>query len=212
MPEVKRTQAYAVVYESKGQFLIAKKLEKGYFFSTRGGQIVKRGKTLNGSNKYALPGGQVEPGETHLSTAKKEFEEETGQSLTGRYDEVKVPAMPWDGGTFNGTHFYYIAAYFKVQAQVLSELISAISTKNLPASQQVVDAILNGTKVNNIAITQYRDIKRASPMCPADNELASVAPWDLSLRWDTIAGWMGDQDLGWYYTILKYLKETILHI
>lgn len=213
MPE-NRYQAYAVVYEGQGQFLLARKLAKGYFFHDKGGRIVKAGQNLNGGGKYALPGGKKEPGASYLDTAEKEFREETGQALTGRYDKVALPGAPWDGGLSRDgrTHFYYIAAYFKVSPQTLSTLITTITRQNLPASRQVVDAIVNGTKVNNITIGRYSDIKRAAPLCPEDNELDTVDPWDLLGRWGTIDTWKTDGDLGWYYTVLKYLKDNILKI
>lgn len=49
-----REKVYAIVYDRKGQFIVAKKNEKSYFFDW---QPKDKGQTLKGDLDFAFPGG-----------------------------------------------------------------------------------------------------------------------------------------------------------
>ena len=60
-------QTYAVVHDGQGDFFIAKKNKKGYFFHKEGGkpgegELKPTGQTLRGGDEMALPGGGLRRG------------------------------------------------------------------------------------------------------------------------------------------------------
>jgi ADP-ribose pyrophosphatase YjhB (NUDIX family) len=193
-------QVYAVVYDTKGNFLIGKKLAKGYFFSTNGGCIVKAGQTLNGAGKYALPGGKLNYKEAYTDGALREFVEETGFSTLKVTTQQGVPWAETKTGKL-----LFAAGYFDCTGIDWTETVKAVTT-NLGQAKKAADAIQAGT------LTEYKKIFTTYPGCPQDNELELVEVWNVknSTDWDKIKLFTKDPDLDWYYQILDYLKGTLL--
>ncbi len=193
-----RWQVYAVVYDSTKRVLIIKKKMKGYFFHSQA--IEKDGRKLNGAGALGLNGGQLDE---HTSStdpapnvieagAKREFQEETGESLTVSASQTKT----WDGGRSEHIHWHYSAAFFEVKETVLTNLMSTI-TNNLKVAQQVAKDIQEGKVSVGTSVTEVnRDCK------VQDDELESV---QIMTADNAIAG-MSPSNQDWYINILKYLK------
>lgn len=58
-------------------------------------------------NKWVLPGGHIDPGETILQAAKRESEEETGLQIT----PIKILYTPYSAELIGSTDFYRIAHF-----------------------------------------------------------------------------------------------------
>lgn len=185
-------QVYACVYATNRDFLLATKPDKGYFFSTHGGTVVSAGAPLNGGGNYALPGGKLERGETVIAGARREWIEETNSPVVSQRDNERS----WGNS--------YGAGYFRVDGQELERVGRRIDSIVIPAAEGAVEDIIQGR------ITRYDEIHPMFPEAPADNEIATVQIWNLDTDWTRIAAWQGHQELGWFYNILKYLKDSIL--
>jgi len=198
------TQVYAVLYTKNGNFLIAKKLDKGYFFANKngGGSIIKGGKKLNGAGEYALPGGKLNSNEDKKQGAIREFDEETAVKI--KREECCLITTRSFKYWFNNEQKQYVAVYFKVKQEILKKIVTEIKN-NLDVAKNVV------TKIEQDEITSYDQIKKQYKNCPADNELYEVYCWNIENKWDDIKEWKGSKKTGWYYDILKYLKEEILN-
>src|SRR5579872_2454297 len=95
-------QVYAIVHDGKGNFIIATKNFRGYYFhdpkKPREGSILPKGKILNGAAKRAFPGGHLESAEINRATiiagASAELFEETEAHPVDAY-----PAPDFYSGT-----------------------------------------------------------------------------------------------------------------
>lgn len=187
-----------MLYDARGRFLIGRKLDKGYFFYNpqTGGRLVPRGQELKGAGKWALPGGKLESSESVTDGARREFFEETAARI-GR-------DLSADEHRFNG----YTAVYFKMDGADLDEIAGRIIGTNLPAGLQAGDGVKDGS------ITSYPQIALQFPNSPRDNELQLAEVWNVNdpHDWSTIQSWNGDPVIGWYYEILRYLKDNILSL
>ncbi len=190
-------QVYAVYYEASGQFLLGKKFTKGYFFYDylkAEGNLVSKGKNLNGSGKYALPGGKHKEPESIADAARREFTEETAAQINEISTQEKLFSQQ------------YSAVFFCVEVEEFNNAAEQIIKTNLPegckAQQDVIDQ----------KIKQYTEIGQKYPHAPKDNELSQAYIWNVNNQehWDTISKWRDDPVIGWYYDILNYLKNTIL--
>jgi ADP-ribose pyrophosphatase YjhB (NUDIX family) len=193
-------QVYAVYYEPSGRFLIGYKLIRGYYFyksSTGQGSLVPAGQQLNGGGKYALPGGKREGQEAIADAAAREFKEETAQQVVADHTDTKE---------FSDEQYQYAAAFFRISLQTFNTAAVQIVKTNLPAGLEAKDAVINGS------ITKYAQIHQRYPHAPQDNELGDAHVWDGkdATDWSIIAEWENDPDLGWYYQILLYFKQSIL--
>ncbi|NHV28707.1 NUDIX hydrolase [Burkholderia sp. D-99] len=201
--------AYAVLYDKVGTFLIAWKRTRAYYFLSENGQTVnyngidltqKKGGGLN-----ALPGGANDEGDTE-KCARREFLEETGVSLP-----------PIDGSDGIRTHSFendlYSAAYFRVKVGDVASAYTAISSKSMPNSNKIVAQIINEKYTKRSQVMNYVKNENISPW-PEDNELDSVACWNIQNvnQWAEIKSWKGNQTIGWYYEILKYLRVDIFRL
>lgn len=185
-------QVYACVYATNRDFALATKPEKGYYFSTRGGSVVPAGQKLNGGGNYALPGGKLDPGEAVLDGARREWVEETNSAVNSHRDD------------HNSWGTAYGAGYFHVSAQELERATQRIDGVVIPEAEGAVEEIIQRR------ITRYDQIRPMFPEAPADNEISTVQIWNLDTDWTRIAAWQGHAELGWFYNILKYLRDTIL--
>ncbi|MDO1529819.1 NUDIX domain-containing protein [Fulvimonas sp. R45] len=187
-------QVYACVYTANGDFLLGTKPALGYYFSSGGGSLHPNGQPLNGGGRYALPGGRRERGESTRDGAAREWQEETACPMSIN----QASSHEW--GTAYG------AGYFRQPDGDLQGMLDLITNDVLPAAALAVRDITNGT------ITAYPQIFALFPDAPADNELAAMTLWNVVTDWARIQQWDGDPTIGWYYNILKYLREDILGI
>lgn len=187
-----RVQVYACVYTPNGDFALATKPVKGYFFSTRGGTVVPAGQVLNGGGNYALPGGKLDTGEGVTTGATREWREETNTAVQPQATNEKS----WGR--------QYGAGYFRVSVQELERAAQRIDGVVIPAAEGAVDDIIAGR------ITRYPQVHTMFPEAPADNEIATVQIWNLQTDWSRIDAWQGHAELGWFYNILNYLRESVL--
>jgi len=187
-------QVYACVYTTNGDFLLATKRERGYFFMKNGvGGIVKNGQVLNGAGRRALPGGKRDPGESTSAGALREWNEETYcdlQTTNTQYKDWKL----------------FGAGYFLQPEDSLAPMVARITKEVLPAANLAAGEIQEGK------ITEYAEIAGKYPDAPADNELADMEIWNLDTDWTRIETWKNHPDIGWYYDVLHYLKTTILKL
>jgi len=198
--------SYAVWYANDGTFVLAWKLEYGYYFSDDGGHVVPGGQLLNGAWNFALPGGRREGGESWAQTAYREFFEETG------YYPVYVD---WYEQAFTVGGYTFGAGYFQTDAATIGGYLPWINGYTLPIGLQIGQAIINGT------ITTYPQIAPwvAAPArgwtdWPRSNELYEVYPYNIRdpATWAVVQGWQTSPTLSWYYYILAYLRTTILGV
>jgi ADP-ribose pyrophosphatase YjhB (NUDIX family) len=197
-------QIYAVVYDASGRFLIGQKLVQGYYFHRRQtGRIVPRGQRLNGAGKSALPGGGLEDGETIEAGCRREFFEETGVDLSGRYTQATTKTFDYT----NDEHrtIRYATTYFCLDAETLTALCTQI-TSNLKEGAKAAGEIQQGQ------ITRYYQIHERYPNAPKDNELEDVRIMNVNDPddWPTIQSWRSDREVDWFSYILEHLKTTIL--
>jgi 8-oxo-dGTP pyrophosphatase MutT (NUDIX family) len=197
-----RVQVYAILYDKVGNFLIATKFKKGYFFLKKegdGGEIVPDGQPLNGGGKYAFPGGELEFKDDKKGAdegAKKEFFEETNLKLP---DSLPCLAQRWK----HNERWAYWGVFYEVED--LWELYPII-TENLLAGFNAALDVQN--KI--FSKGQYDLLREKYPSAPVDNECQTIDILNIYEAWDEIHRWKDDQDLGWFETILAHLKNTIL--
>jgi len=188
---------YAIIYDSTGNFAAFTKCASGYFFSngSGGGSIVTAGQPLRGGGKFAFPGGALNTNEDTTAGAIREFHEETNYDLTNNYTDTFFEEYLTASATYYGV-------YFKVAS--LSTIISTISANLLQGSQAMAD-------VQSGKITAYADIFTTYPNSPPDNELATVASWNLVNDKTKIQALNDDTDTDWFYDILDYLYDREFH-
>jgi ADP-ribose pyrophosphatase YjhB (NUDIX family) len=191
------TYVYAIVYDNTGNFAKFVKNTYGYFFSDPknpgSGQVIPNpSRTLNGAGKFAFPGGGLKFNEDVPTGAIREFYEETKYTLTQQQLT----------GYFTGEDkdSTYYGVFFKVDN--LNDVVSTITT-NLSQGQQAA------TDIQQSKITKYEDIATSYPNCPPDNELASIAVWNIVGNETDISLLMNDTDTNWFYSMLVdlYWKE-----
>jgi hypothetical protein len=191
------TQVYAVVHNGGGDFLLAIKNDKGYFFHAPVGTIIPAGRPLNGGGNYALPGGGLNG--MPANGARAEFQQETNVGLSAFNTQLHPAA-------YHGVHspqWDYYGVYFRVSPQDFQTIYQRVDA-NLDRGTAAADAVRAGT----YGAGQYGALLTAFPGCPADNELDSILEWNIAGNWATIQQWQGSQTLGWYYEILNYLRQN----
>lgn len=200
--------AYAVLYDKVGTFLIAKKRTKAYYYLSENGQTVDcngidltKGK---GGGLNALPGGRND--DDTAKCAKREFLEETGIDLPPSALSAKPITRPFEGGL-------YSAAYFRADVGDVASTYQTISSKSFKNADKIVAQIIKGKYTKRSEVMDYVERENISPW-PMDNELDSVACWNIknTKQWETIQGWKGNQAIGWYYEVLKFLRVTIFNL
>jgi hypothetical protein len=196
-------QVYAVVHNGKGEFLIAFKNQKGYFFhdpeNEGQGFILPAGKKLNGASNFALPGGGLATGPVNLDLvvlgARKEMLEETTIQLNRQIANDFYFADP--GSEYYAAYFQAGADYRLIQATIHEKLAHAGS-----AAAQIANNTWTGT---------YPELIHDFD-CPMDNELRDLYSWDLVEDWEAICQLLHNKATSWYYYILKNLRDTFFPI
>ncbi len=189
-------QTYAVVYDEHGNFFIARKNERAYFFHSKGGggTIFPNGiRIKNGPGLSALPGGKLEADDPAIGAAD-EFFEETGVQLRAFEQELTPPEYHEDPD--------YFGVYFKVSSEILT-LISREAIQNIATAGQAAAGIRNGR------IRTYDGIFEIYPNCPQDNELGSGEIWNLFTDWAKIEALRGSRSTDWFYHILLNLRRAL---
>ncbi|HVU95430.1 MAG TPA: hypothetical protein VHE34_09405 [Puia sp.] len=194
-------QVYAIVHNGLGDFIIAVKNRKGYFFHTsieplRGCVYYDGVDITNGGGRYALPGGKLEAEiinpATIVAGAIQEMLEETTVVLD------PASAQP---AYFAGEGNRYYGVYFGVAGEAFNTVANTIREK-LQRGQAAVDAILRHTWHGN-----YDRLIREFA-CPLDNELERSVVWNLVRNWPDIAELELRRETDWYYYILLHLRDT----
>ena len=179
-------QVYAVVYDKKGNFIVAKKNLYGYFFYKNGkGEIVPDGQKLNGSGSYCFPGGKLEV-KNPVAGALNEWEEETRDKLTEKFKQTPK--------YFSNTQYYGI--YFLVPDDINIEDLKVMINKNLKEGADTA------VEIQKKKITKYDEI---SPLSPKDNELelCMVVNYKDLDKYFT----KNDNATGWFYNIVQDIKK-----
>lgn len=205
-PKTSSSPAYAVLYVVDGKFLIATKRKKSYYYMSgtkpwvdwRGFDVPKN----KGPGLRALPGGGNDEGDIE-KCARREFVEETGVELP----KIETTSLI----KFEEGKYRYSAAYFRAESEAWASTFNAISSVSLPYSERIVEEIIEKKYTKASEVQAY--VKRKNiDVWPKDNELDSFESWNITdrARWDAIKKWKGDEVIGWYYEILKYLRVDIL--
>ncbi|WP_460491784.1 NUDIX hydrolase [Dactylosporangium cerinum] len=149
----------------------------------------------------ALPGGGLQPGESILTGAAREFWEETGTLIPNHAVTHVMDFVPDN----NDPDDEYAAGFFQVS---LAELMTAESRiehfrlwPGFAAAQQVQVG----------AITQYHQIHQRYADAPIDNELDHVIVWNLAdphIR-AHVATWRNQPPLDWFFEILDFLSFNL---
>ncbi|MBN3835045.1 NUDIX hydrolase [Burkholderia sp. Ac-20344] len=201
--------AYAVLYDKVGTFLIATKRTKAYYYLSENGETVnyngidltqKKGGGLN-----ALPGGRNDENDTE-KCARREFLEETGINLPPSAVSTRTIIRSFEGNS-------YSAAYFLADVGDVASTYSTISSYSFPNSNKIVAQIIKEKYTKRAQVMDYVNRENISPW-PMDNELDAVACWNIKNenQWKTIQKWKGNQAIGWYYEILKYMRVDIFDL
>jgi 8-oxo-dGTP pyrophosphatase MutT (NUDIX family) len=182
-------QVYAIMHNGKGEFMIAFKNTRGYFFHNPagGGTIIPAGQILNGGHNWAFPGGRLEVADP-VQGALHEFLEETGVGLDAKMAAPNVYAARG-----------YYGVYFNAGSNFIPLLKSA--QMNLDLGRQAAAKVIDGT----YGIGQYAQLMTAYQGCPADNELSDVYPWNLREQIAEINMLGRDPSTNWYFNILANL-------
>jgi len=195
-----RKQVYAIVHNGQGNFLIALKRQRGYFFhdpSGVGGTTYPpphKGIVLKGAAQRAFPGGKLEA-DTMQDGALTEFFEETNVQLTD-YEYRQEPDIFERQG--------YCGVYFTV-GDKLNDLRVAIQA-NLAMGNGAAVAV----QKRSWETETYDKLRTAFQGCPQDNELDSIYEWNLINNWATIEQWSNpNSGLDWYFYILENLKTQL---
>ncbi|WP_412022587.1 NUDIX hydrolase [Burkholderia cepacia] len=209
------TSAYAVLYDPDGWFLIAKRRVKYYYFGNGttgkafpGGEYFPKEK---GPGKYALPGGGKKAGEDTQTAASREFLEETGVNLPPHTTTTQIFTYTDEKGKEGS----YEAAYFRVvKKEDVDTTLTTISALSLRHAEIIIEEINTNNWSDQVGYGNIVDFVRRNRIAqwPYDNELTDADVWNIKLSkyWNTIKLWDGDPYIGWYYTILEYLRTHIL--
>lgn len=193
------TQVYAVVHDGNGNFLMATKMQRGYFFHNPagGGTIIPAGQPLNAGGRPAFPGGGL-VGQDPAAGARTEFLEETAMALGAATPQNPAP---YHGG--QGTNWDYYGVYFQLTPADLVTLSNFVQD-HLAIGNRAAEAIIE----EHFGPSEYPSLMADFPGCPADNELATAYLWNLQTNWVTIETWQNDPQLSWYYNILLNLRNN----
>ncbi len=186
-------QTYAVVYQENGNFFMATKNYRGYFFhfDRGGGQIYTEGFPIKyGAGLSALPDGGLKSTDPAIGAAN-EFYEETKVELRDFVQELTPQAYQDER---------YYGVYFKFSADDFATICDR-AINNIAAGVDAVAGIENGRIRNYEDITTY-------PNCPLDNELAHGAVWNIQADWERIEA-LNNEDTNWFYYILRNLRENL---
>ena len=194
-------QVYAIVHNGLGDFIIAVKNRKGYFFHTsieplRGCVYYDGVDITNGGGRYALPGGKLEAAIVNPATivagAVQEMLEETTVILD------PATAQP---AYFTGEGDRYYGVYFLVAGEAFNAVAATVRDR-LQRGQAAVNDILRHIWHGN-----YDRLIREFT-CPLDNELERSLVWNLVSNWPDIAELEHRRETDWYYYILRHLRDT----
>ncbi|EDT40086.1 NUDIX hydrolase [Burkholderia ambifaria] len=205
---------YAVLHDENGAFLMAQKRAREYYVHTAyGGRVDKDGWPLtNGGGRYALPGGALDEADIEKGAAR-EFFEETGLTLpVSALRNPRVVKFDGSGQVVSANkNFAFAAVYFKVSEEDVIVTENNISEFALPNSKRIVVAI-ESREIKAYSEIQAYARKHGMVAWPADNELDWVWRWNVydGNDWNAIRGMRGDPQIGWYYSVLEYLRDHIL--
>ncbi|MBU9276776.1 NUDIX hydrolase [Burkholderia gladioli] len=199
-----KTQAYAVLYNRNGLFLIAQKVNLAYYFGSSK-SVVRKGTKLFGAGKFALPGGEQNSNENIEEAGVREFREETG---------VGLPPYSVITHTLSDGKYQWNVAYFCVDHdEDVQNKCSEIEPNSMNNAKTIVKAIQNNQIIKYQDLEKYIENNNLTP-CPFDNELELVECWNLKddYTWGKISTWSENPDMNWHYKTLQYLRTNILKI
>jgi len=209
MPKKETKFAYAVIYSSNGDFIIANKNNKAYYFTSRlldpakqdGWQVIPSGQLISlGGGMACFPGGGMG---SHAAeqAARMEFLEETGVNLNG-YPISAVASSGWTDGPYT-----YYGVYFRVAAADLTGIFNQaiLSLNNSRWLAGVIQQQNSPIKLPTDVATEAN----ANNMRPYafDNELNNVEKWNCNNPdvINTINGWT-NQAQNWFINIFAQLR------
>lgn len=202
------TYAYAVVYNNNGDFIITRKNEYSYYYTSFGSsnEVIPAGQSLmnRGGTLECFPGGKLQNNNA-VFTACQEFFEETGCNIQLFAPVRPVTSVPWPSGA---DLFYGI--YIKVTPQDFSVITQTVAAA-LGNGQQLAMLIRAGaiTSANNL---KSEAIRRSLTPYAMDNELDENYIWNCNdpAVIAAINGWT-NQYQGWFSTIFTYLRGNYQH-
>ena len=128
-------QVYAALYDSEDVFLIVRKRELNTWWANKGGKGALSAPTLvNQAGQYAFPGGKKESGETDISAAKREFEEETGKPFP-KYNTVQQYKWKY----FTLVAFEVTDNHTSLMWEIDAGLKPAKANPNAPTNSEIAD-------------------------------------------------------------------------
>lgn len=189
------SQAFAVVYDKQGNFLLCTKTLKSYFFHTKGddGVIVPKGEDLDRAGNYAFPGGKWDGGKVEEWVAT-DFFAETGIPIV--HYQLTPPAYKKDPA--------YIGVYYLVEPGHLLYLQQE-STVRLVEGRNAAQGVCRG----QFGPGDYKKMRAFWNPTPGDNTQASIDIWNLHSNWDEIQQFKDIKDLSWFYYILENLHQVL---